>query len=386
MSAGPDSLAGLELGYDIPAHPGMALHEVVTPCLVVDLDALESNLRRMKAATAAAGVRLRPHGKMHKSVDIARLQHEIGGAQGICAQKVSEAEAFVRGGVSDVLITNEVRQPVLLARLARLARDARITVCVDAYEAVDALARAAQAEGTEIAVLVELEAGGGRCGVTKSETAVALARRIVGSEGLSFAGLQAYRGNAQHIASRADRAAAIAETVAQARIAAEQLAVAGLAPATITGGGTGSWQEEAASGVFTEVQCGSYAFMDADYGRIEGADAPRLDAEWHNALCLLTSVMSHNGAGRAVVDAGLKVQSVDSGLPQVFGRTDVTYAAASDEHGIVHDPANALDVGEKLLLVPGHCDPTCNLHDWYVGLRGDRVECLWPVSARGKAY
>ena len=155
----------------------------------------------------------------------------------------------------------------------------------------------------------------------------------------------------------------------------------------MTGGGTGSFYFEGASGVFNEVQCGSYAFMDADYGRVLDFEGNRLDQnEWENALFILTSVMSHVRPNMAVVDAGLKVQSVDSGLPKIFGRTDVNYESCSDEHGMVSDPSGNLTINEKLKLVPGHCDPTCNIHDWYVGVRGDTVEVLWPVSARGKAY
>ena len=165
------------------------------------------------------------------------------------------------------------------------------------------------------------------------------------------------------------------------------LEAAGLSPELVTGGGTGTYTLESNSGVYNELQCGSYAFMDADYGRILDADGARLDGgEWEYAFFLLTQVMSHVKADRAVVDAGLKVQSVDSGLPFVFGRDDVEYISCSDEHGVVSDPGGVLKVGDKLRLVPGHCDPTANLHDWYVGVRNGRVETLWPVTARGKAY
>ncbi|MCY4260475.1 MAG: DSD1 family PLP-dependent enzyme, partial [Rhodobacteraceae bacterium] len=136
-----------------------------------------------------------------------------------------------------------------------------------------------------------------------------------------------------------------------------------------------------------ELQCGSYAFMDADYGRILDKDGKRIDdGEWENSLFILTSVMSHVKADKAICDAGLKAQSVDSGLPVIFGRDDVEYIKCSDEHGVVSDPGDVLKVNDKLRLVPGHCDPTCNVHDWYVGVRNGRVETLWPVSARGKAY
>ena len=161
----------------------------------------------------------------------------------------------------------------------------------------------------------------------------------------------------------------------------------GLSCDIVGGGGTGSYYFEGNSGVFNELQCGSYAFMDADYGRILDDNGKRIDqGEWENALFILTSVMSHAKADKAIVDAGLKAQSVDSGLPVIFGRTDVEYVNCSDEHGVVVDPDGVLKINEKLKLVPGHCDPTCNVHDWYVGVRGGKVEVVWPVSARGKAY
>ena len=161
----------------------------------------------------------------------------------------------------------------------------------------------------------------------------------------------------------------------------------GLEPEVVSGGGTGSYYFESGSGVYNELQCGSYAFMDADYGRILDKDGKRIDkGEWENALFILTSVMSHAKPDKAICDAGLKAQSVDSGLPFVYGRNDVQYVKCSDEHGVIDDPNGVLKINDKLRLVPGHCDPTCNVHDWYVGIRNGRVETLWPVSARGKAY
>jgi 3-hydroxy-D-aspartate aldolase len=155
----------------------------------------------------------------------------------------------------------------------------------------------------------------------------------------------------------------------------------------VSGGGTGSYYFESASGVYNELQCGSYAFMDADYGRILDRTGTRIDqGEWENALFILTSVMSHSKPDKAICDAGLKAQSIDSGLPFVFGRNDVKYIKCSDEHGVIDDPKGVLKVGDKLRLVPGHCDPTCNVHDWYVGVRNGKVEAVWPISARGKVY
>jgi len=379
---------GLEVGYDVPALPGMDEADIQTPCLVLDLDALERNIRKMGDFARAHGMRHRIHGKMHKSVDVALLQERLGGSCGVCCQKVSEAEVFVRGGIKDVLVSNQVRDPAKIDRLARLPKlGARTICCVDDLANVAELSAAVTRHGTQIECLVEIDCGAGRCGVTTTPEVVAIARAIDAAGGLKFAGIQAYQGAMQHMDSYADREAKIALAVAQVKDAVDGLKAVGLECDIVGGGGTGSYYFEATSGVYNELQCGSYAFMDADYGRILDKNGKRIDqGEWENALFILTSVMSHAKADKAIVDAGLKAQSVDSGLPVVFGRGDVKYVKCSDEHGVIEDPQGVLKINEKLRLVPGHCDPTCNVHDWYVGVRGGKVEVLWPVSARGKAY
>jgi len=366
----------------------MAEAEIQTPCLILDLDALERNIVKMGEIAKAMGVRHRIHGKMHKSVDVALLQERLGGSCGVCCQKVSEAEVFARGGIRDVLVSNQVRDPAKIDRLARLPKlGARTIVCVDDPANVADLSAAAVRHGTEIEAIVEIDCGAGRCGVRTTAEVVAIAQAIAAAPGLRFSGIQAYQGAMQHMDLYADRKAKIDIAIAQVREAVEGLAAVGLACDIVGGAGTGSYYFEGSSGVYNELQCGSYAFMDADYGRILDKDGRRIDqGEWENALFLLTSVMSHAKPDKAVVDAGLKAQSVDSGLPVVFGRTDVKYVKCSDEHGVIDDPAGVLKVNDKLRLVPGHCDPTCNVHDWYVGVRDGKVECLWPVSARGKGY
>ena len=381
-------LSGLEVGYDIPALPGMDEADIQTPCLVLDLDALERNIRKMGEYARAHGMRHRVHGKMHKSVDVALLQERLGGSVGVCCQKVSEAEVFARGGIKDVLVSNQVRDPAKIDRLARIPKlGARAICCVDDLANVADLSAAAVRHGTQIECLVEIDCGAGRCGVTTTPAVVALARAIAAAPGLRFAGLQAYQGAMQHMDKYEDRKAKIDIAVAMVKDAVDTLAAEGLACDIVGGGGTGSYYFEGNSGVYNELQCGSYAFMDADYGRILDKDGKRIDqGEWENALFILTSVMSHTKPDRAICDAGLKAQSVDSGLPVIFGRTDVKYIKCSDEHGVIEDPQGVLKVNDKLRLVPGHCDPTCNVHDWYVGVRGGKVEVVWPVSARGKAY
>jgi 3-hydroxy-D-aspartate aldolase len=378
-----------EVGFDIPAKPGMNAADIQTPALVLDLDALERNIQKMGAYAKAHGMRHRAHGKMHKSVDVLKLQMELGGAIGVCCQKVSEAEVFARAGIKEILVSNQVRDPGKIARLVQLPKlsGGDVIVCVDDAANVADLSAAAQAAGTELGVFVEIDCGAGRCGVTTTPAVVEIAKAVTAADCLSYRGIQAYQGAMQHMDSFEDRKAKIDAAIAQVQDAVDALKAEGIATDLVSGGGTGSYYFESNSGLYNELQCGSYAFMDADYGRILDKDGQRIDAgEWENAFFILTSVMSHAKADKAICDAGLKAQSVDSGLPFIFGRDDVEYIKCSDEHGVISDPQGVLKVNEKLKLVPGHCDPTANVHDWYVGVRGDTVECVWPVSARGRAY
>lgn len=364
-----------------PASIGMPLAAVDTPALILDLDAFEGNVARMAEAVRGRPVRLRPHAKSHKCAEIA-LRQIAAGAVGVCCQKVSEAEALVAGGVGDVLIANQVVGAGKLARLAALARRARLAVCVDAAQNVLDLDAAAARAGVRLAVLVEINVGADRCGVEAGAPALALARDIVAGRNLRFAGLQAYHGGAQHLRSVAERSNAIGRAVELVQRTRALIVTDGIACATVTGAGTGSFPLELASGAYDEVQPGSYIFMDADYNRNE------YDASWprfEQSLFVWTTVMSRPAPSRAVVDAGLKASSVDSGMPQPWGLPGVEYVKASDEHGVLAlaPGAKAPALGGKLLLVPGHCDPTVNLYDWFVCVRRGVVEALWPVSARG---
>ena len=362
------------------AEVGAALDEVDTPALVIELDAFERNLKRLADAVAGRGVRVRAHAKTHKCPEIARRQIAAG-AVGVCCQKVSEAEVMVDGGVADVLVSNEVVGARKLERLAVLARRARIGVCVDDAANVRALSDAAQRAGATLEVYVEVDVGARRCGVAPGEPALALAREIAARPGLRFAGLQAYHGAAQHLRTMAERRAAIARAASAANQTRRLIESEGIACPSVTGAGSGSFMFEIESGAYDEIQPGSYVFMDADYAKNEwAAPLPRFE----HALFVLATVMSRPAPDRAVLDAGLKALSVDSGLPLVWERPGLRYARASDEHGVLEIAAGAPPaLGDKLLLVPGHCDPTANLYDWYVCVRDGRVEALWPVSARG---
>jgi len=379
---------GYEVGYNIPALPGMDEADIQTPCLVLDMDALERNIKKMGDYARDHGMRHRVHGKMHKSVDVAKLQEVLGGSVGVCCQKVSEAEVFARGGIKDVLVSNQVRDPRKIERLANLPKlGARTIVCVDDLANVADLSTAAVKAGTELEVFVEIDCGAGRCGVTNTAAVIEIAKAVEAAPNLKFTGIQAYQGAMQHMDSYEDRKAKLDVAIAMVKDAVDGLKAEGIDCELVSGGGTGSYYFESNSGVYNELQCGSYAFMDADYGRILDKDGNRIDqGEWENAFFILTSVMSHAKEDKAICDAGLKAQSIDSGLPVIYGRDDVEYIKCSDEHGVIADPDGVLKVNDKLRLVPGHCDPTANVHDWYVGVRNGKAEVVWPVSARGKAY
>lgn len=364
-----------------PARVGQPLAEIDTPALVVDLDVLERNLDAMAVATRGRGVDLRPHAKAHKCVEIAAAQLARG-AVGVCCQTVREAEAMVAGGIPDVLVTNEVVGADKLARLATLAQRARVAVLADDARNVTALAAAAVTAGVTLRVLIELDVGANRCGVVTPEAAVVLARAIAAAPALELGGIHAYHGGAQHRRTPPERIEAIASAIAIAREAQAAIEAAGIACPTVTGAGTGTWMLERDSGIYTELQPGSYVLMDVDYGRnVLAPDAIRFE----QSLFVLASVISAPLPTRIVVDAGLKALAFDSGLPLVHGREGLTFQKASDEHGVIAVGISGArpGLGDKVFLVPGHCDPTVNLYDWIVGLRGGRVECVWAVAGRG---
>src|SRR5258708_6638452 len=306
------------------------------------------------------------------------------GAVGVCCQKVSEAEILVDGGIPDVLVSNEVAGAAKLRRLAALARSARIGVCVDDAGNVAALEAAAAELDVRLRVLVEIDVGAARCGVAPGEPALHLAKAIARAPHLDFGGLQAYHGSAQHVRDLAERRTAIQRAAAMARDTVDLLRRNGIECPTVSGAGTGTYRFEIETGVYNELQCGSYIFMDADYARNKDASGA-MQPEFEHSLFVWTTVMSRPTGERAVVDAGLKAFSVDSGMPAVCDIPGAVLDRASDEHGriVLSRPSNALHVGEKIRLIPGHCDPTVNLHDWYVGIRNNRVEALWPIAARG---
>src|SRR5436309_865299 len=294
-----------------PAEIGAPVAEVETPALIIDLDALDRNIAKMAEFARASGVRVRPHAKTHKSTAIALRQIALG-AVGQCVQKVGEAEVLVGGGVKDVLVSNQVVGERKLRRLAALANEATIALCFDAADQVDAASRVARDFGVVLGGLVEIEVGMERCGVAPGRDAASLARRIADAPNLKFKGLQAYHGRAQHMTTYQERAQAIAFAIDAVRETLD--ALAGEPCEIIGGAGTGTFAMEAASGVYNELQVGSYVFMDTEYARIRAVDGARY-AEFEHSLFVLASVMSVPAADRAIVDAGLKSYSAERGPP-----------------------------------------------------------------------
>ena len=373
----------------IPARVGDALMDVDTPALILDLDRFEANLVRLMSAVRGHDVRVRPHAKSHKCVEIARRQVEAG-AIGICCQKTSEAEPFLAGGIVDVLVTNEVvgeRKTMQLAQLAARYPHSKVGVCVDELRVVEQLAHACDKARATLDVYIELDVGHNRAGVSDVADVIAIGRAIAAQSSLSLRGLHAYFGNAQHRRSVAERRQAIVQATASARSAQRALIDAGLRCDVITGGGTGTFMFEATGGVYTEIQPGSYALMDIDYAKNEQ------ELSWptfEQSLTILTTVMSRRkdeGSDRATLDAGLKSFSTDSGpaLPAFAGWQ---VCGVSDEHTVLerHGAGPDLSLGEKAMLIPGHIDPTVNLHDWIVAARGGRVQAVWPIDARGAIF
>jgi D-serine deaminase-like pyridoxal phosphate-dependent protein len=353
----------------------MTIDEPDTPALLLDFGAVERNLDRMAAEFAPTRVKLRPHAKTHKTATLANMQLERG-AIGVCCAKLGEAEALCDGGIIDILITSELVGPAKVERAVALAKRSRLTLVVDSVAVAEPLARAAAAAGIAFRTLIDVNVGQNRAGVVPGAPAVELARSVVGSPGLELAGLQGYEGHLQHVTAAAERGAADAQALELLCDTAAAFRAAGLSTDIVTTGGTGTSRFAARRDAITDVQPGSYAVMDAEYGGVEG-----LDFEY--ALTLLSTVISVRG-DTAILDAGYKSLSDDAGPPRLLAGA-ATFAFAGDEFGKLTGVAQALSVGDKVRLIPGHCDTTINLHDEYIVHRAQRVSDRWPIVARGKS-
>jgi D-serine deaminase-like pyridoxal phosphate-dependent protein len=354
-----------------------------TPVLVVDREALDRNIARMADYARARNVALRPHAKTHRSVDIARRQIAAG-ALGVCCAKLGEAEALVDGGIPGILLTSPVVSEPGIRRLVELARRSELMVVIDHPDNASALAAATD---QPLDVLIDIDPGLHRTGVASAADAVALATHIRGLDRLRYRGVQMYCGVQQHIAGFREREAAIRERMAYLESVLAVLAANAAAPAIVTGAGTGTHRIDAALGLLTEWQVGSYIFMDRQYAECDltGDGA----APFEYALFVDTRVVSCNTPGMATIDAGFKALATDGGPPAIVAGAPAgtVYRFMGDEHGAIIDPAarHRWRLGDRVRLAVPHCDPTVNLYDSYHVLAGDTLEAIWPVSARGRS-
>jgi len=383
-----------------PASLGMALADIVTPALLISMPVLEANEARMRTLLRGTGVALRPHAKLHKSEAFAKWHIEASAAEpmrGFCAQTVNEAASCLRAGSPDVLLTNSLPRhgSMSLAALAAEYPATKVAALVDCPEHVATLEEAARKHATRLGVYIEIECGQDRCGCAPaSDTAVGLAQALIASDVLSFDGLHVYHGAIQHVRSPADRQKCVNDGPAAAALATvKRLSEVGISVPIVTGGGTGTFREDLKAGTHNELQPGSYLVMDGDYGGNEefNGDAP---ADFHQALYLHATVIHSNVAsGKRVVDCGSKAVDLVSGMPRATSIADpalaarlaaTTFKSGGDEHGILLGVADDdLPVGATVQIIPSHCDPTVNLHDWMVGVRDGIVDKLLEIDARG---
>jgi D-serine deaminase-like pyridoxal phosphate-dependent protein len=355
---------------------GMSKWDIDTPALVLNIGLAERNLARMAGAAKRLGKQLRPHVKTHKTPILARRQAELG-AIGVAAAKLGEVEAMILGGVGDILLTTETVGPRKIARLLALSRHASLINVVDDAGAAAALSAAFEREGLVLDVLVDVNVGQDRTGVEPGEPALSLARRVMDLPGLRLRGLQGYEGHLQHVYDEAERTEACRAAMRKLSETTRLIREDGLPVEIVTTAGTGTHRIAGEIPEVTELQPGSYVVMDSDYGRVKGLD-------FANALTILTTVVSHVHPGRAVVDAGTKSASTDSGNPAVKDLPGATYTPGGDEHGkLALQGGPKPKLGDKVELIPSHCDTTVNLYDHYHVVRDDRVEAIWPIAARG---
>jgi D-serine deaminase-like pyridoxal phosphate-dependent protein len=360
--------------------------EIPTPALLLDLDRFERNLARMAAHVRAAGKALRPHAKTHRCPEIARRQ-VAAGALGVACAKLGEAEVMARAGVGGLLITTEVVPPGSIRRLTRLTGEAPDTmVVVDHPDNVQALARAAAEDGVTLNVLVDVHVGARRTGVEPGEPALALGRLVAAQPSLRLRGLQGYAGQCAHVMGWAARREASRAAMAPLMDTRARFEAAGLPVEIVAGGSTGTHDIDVELPGLTELQAGSYCVMDLDYRRIGGQGGDALTA-FEMALTVVATVVSV-ATDRAMVDAGLKAFSTDKPFPpEAVERPGVTYGFAGDEHGRLTptDPSRPPRLGERIEFFPPHCDPTVNLYDRLWAMRGDKVEAIWEIAARGRS-
>ncbi len=359
--------------------------KLTTPALLLDLEAMRSNMRYLASECARHGMKLRPHAKTHKCAEIAMEQLESGAA-GVCCATPHEVIALASAGVPRLHLTTPVFQPRHFERLAALhGQGVELMVAVDHPDQIASWETTLGDAGRPLPVLVDIDIGMGRTGVASTEAAVELARRIAAHRGLHYAGVQGYSGMVQHINDYAERRAVYGRQLDHFQHVLDTLRQADLPPEIISGGGTGTFGIDVERGIFTESQAGSYIFMDVEYHDVQLF--PDRDNPYKTSLFLRTSVLNDKVPGQLTVNAGFKSFATDGPLARIHGQLDGRrYELYGDEFGRIvlgSSHARADPVGSHVDLVTPHCDPTINLHDCYHVIEGDRVIDIWPIVARG---
>jgi len=355
----------------------MTRTDIPTPALLIDVPAMERNIARMARFFAGRPCRLRPHFKAHKTPEIARRQLAAGSCTGLTCATVSEAEA-VAGLCDDLLIANEVIGADKCARVAALAARVHVTIAVDSLAGLAQIADAATARGVVVGVLVDVNVGQQRCGVLPGADAVALATRVASTRGVRLRGVMGYEGHLQPIAGRTERETRAREAMQQLTATADAARAAGLPCDVVSGGGTGTYDISGQVAGVTEIQAGSYVLMDTDYAR--------LDLPFEAAFSVLGTVVSRPTADRCVADCGHKSTTKDHGMPSVKGIPGATVTSLNDEHAVIALlPGAAVQIGDRIELLPSHTDPTINLHDAFYAMNGNDVIGVWRITARGYA-
>ena len=367
---------------------GISKWDLDTPCLIVDLDRLEGNLDRMQTTVARNGIASRPHAKTHKCPAIAKLQLDTGSV-GICTAKISEAEVMAEHGIEQVLMTTVNVTPRKIRRAMRLRkRHDGFSQAVDTAANARDLSAAAREAGVVADIVVDVDPGGHRTGITAGAPALELAQLVDTLPGLRLRGMLCYDGGAQHVTGFAARRERALDRLEAAAETAVQMQRSGLDTGIFSGGGTGTYNIDHETPGLTDVQVGSYVFMDAQYLAIGGAEDAEVYSDFAPALTVLTTVLNAQYEGRATTDAGAKANTINRPWPIVAGETGMSYTSGSDEFGTIRYEAAAsrvYAVGDKLELIVSHCDPVVNLYDQLYGVRGDMVEVIWPIAGRGKS-
>ena len=358
-------------------YPGTAKLDLDTPALCLDIAVAQANIRRMADAVKGTPVRLRPHSKTHKCPTLAHMQLDAG-AIGITCAKLGEAEVMGKAGVRDILIANQIVGDIKIARLVNLASYTEVMVAVDNWDNVNALNAAAQGAGVRLRTIIEVDVGMGRCGTMPGEETLVLAKHIVAQPALRFEGIMGYEGHLVMTADFKERKQKTEADLAKLTASADLLRKNGIPVAIVSSGGTGTYEITPQVPGITEIQCGSYITMDAQYHDFVGI-------QFGYALTVLATVISTRGSDHAVCDAGLKTLTRDFGMPVVKQPTGWVMSGLSEEHGsLKRVDGPPLKMGDKIEIVPNHGCTTINLHDNYHVIRNNRLEAIWPIAGRGK--